>query len=161
MLSTLFRGLEVDSNDHFTIAIPSISLFHSAMPSEIDPSTLSAGEVSRMTKKDVAKHLAALQHMFAERGKKYGAYLRSSLPVSRLLTISQSEKAKSIIRKGKTLTQAKNTNAKLVPKPAGRRSRNFNIFEAMNSRPDIVQVSKATYKNLIVSRRKFRFSGAH
>ena len=39
----------------------------------------------------------------------------------------------------------------MIPKPAGRFSRDFNIFEGMNARPDIDQISKATYNNLIVS----------
>lgn len=57
---------------------------------------------------------------------------------------------KSIVRKNKQ-AEAKSANADLIPKPVGRRSRNFNIFNEMNARPKVVQVSKATYNNLIVS----------
>jgi hypothetical protein len=58
------------------------------------------------------------------------------------------EKAKSLIQKAKL---AKSAAAELVPKPRGRRSRDFNIFDAMNAYPERVQVTKASYNNLIVS----------
>jgi hypothetical protein len=102
-----------------------------------------------MSKKDVAKHLATLQDMFAECGKKYGEY--SKTPPQTMQTLTSSKKAKYIIRKSKQATAAKSATANVIPKPAGRRSRNFNIFDEMNSRPHIVEVSKAAYKDLIVS----------
>jgi hypothetical protein len=66
--------------------------------------------------------------------------------------IHLSEKAKSIIRKYKPSTPATKT---LIPKPCGRRSRDFNIFTEMNVKPDQVQVLMATYCDLIVSQLGF------
>jgi hypothetical protein len=73
----------------------------------------------------------------------------SPLADRQLLTCS-SEKAKSIIRNNKQ-TQAKSANVSLIPKPPGRRSRDFNIFDEMKANGK-VKITKATYKNLIVSR---------
>ena len=63
------------------------------------------------------------------------------------------EKAKTIIRKNKmtTVTRARGTNKGLIPKPPGRRSRDFNIFEEMKA-GGRVEINKDTYNNLIVSR---------
>jgi hypothetical protein len=49
----------------------------SAMPSEVDPSTLDLAphDLNKISKKDLAKHLSSLQVMYAERGKKYGTQL--------------------------------------------------------------------------------------
>jgi hypothetical protein len=54
----------------------SLSLYPlpSDMPSEIDPSTigLTPHDLSKLSKKDLAKHLSTLQEMYVERGRKYG-----------------------------------------------------------------------------------------
>jgi hypothetical protein len=63
-----------------------------------------------------------------------------------------SDKVKSIIRKNQSTmsTQAKSTNNGLIPKPPGRRSRDFNIFDEMKA-DGKVEIDKETYNNLIVS----------
>ena len=44
------------------------------MPSEINPSTISltSHDLSKITKKDLATHLSALQGMYMEKCEKYG-----------------------------------------------------------------------------------------
>lgn len=49
------------------------------MPPEVDPSSLTPHEISKLSKKDLAQHLSALQDMFTEQREKYGAF-RPSLP---------------------------------------------------------------------------------
>ena len=46
----------------------------SEMSSAVDPSTigLTPHDLSKLSKKDLAKHMAALQVMYTERGRKYG-----------------------------------------------------------------------------------------
>jgi hypothetical protein len=46
----------------------------SAMSSEVDPSTLSltSHDLTKISKKDLVKHLSVLQGMYTERGRKYG-----------------------------------------------------------------------------------------
>jgi hypothetical protein len=46
----------------------------SAMSSEVNPSTLSltSHDLTKISKKDLVKHLSALQGMYTECGKKYG-----------------------------------------------------------------------------------------
>jgi hypothetical protein len=67
------------------------------------------------------------------------------------LLISLPEKAKTTIQNNATsATQAKSVKDGLIPKPPGRRSRDFNIFEEMNKHH--VKISKDTYNNMIVSR---------
>ena len=60
------------------------------------------------------------------------------------------DKAKTIIRNNRTTTQANSVNIGLVPKPPGRRSRDFTIFDKMQAGGKI-EVSKDTYNNLLVS----------
>jgi len=48
------------------------------------------------------------------------------------------------------VTRARSTNDELIPKPHGRRSRDFNIFEEMKAEGR-VEINKDTYNNLIVS----------
>ena len=70
----------------------------------------------------------------------------------RLLT-KLTDKAKSIIRRNKATAQAESAKDDLIPKPAGRRSRDFNIFEAMQGKgKKKLTVTKDTYNGLIVSR---------
>jgi hypothetical protein len=66
-----------------------------------------------------------------------------------LLTNTQ-DKAKSIIRSNKAEARAQSTNDGLIPKPKGRRSRDFNILEMMNEQRE-EPIPKETYNNLIVS----------
>ena len=51
---------------------PSPPSFPSTMPAEINPSTFTPQELSKLSKKDLAKHLSTLQDMYTERGRKYG-----------------------------------------------------------------------------------------
>jgi len=81
----------------------------------------------------ITERLSNLQGLYAERGRKY-------------------EKAKTIIRTKKTTVRAGNAGGGLIKKPAGRRSRDFNILEMMRDGDGDkrkVEISKDTYKNLI------------
>ncbi|KAF9791034.1 hypothetical protein BJ322DRAFT_1104689 [Thelephora terrestris] len=101
------------------------------MSSNANPSPigLTPQELSKLGKKDLAKHLTTLQGMYTEQGRKY-------------------DKAKSIIRSMKATSQAKSVQDELIPKPAGRRSRDFNIFEEMQHEGKVT-IDKDTYNNLI------------
>ena len=69
----------------------------------------------------------------------------------RLLT-KLTDKAKSIIRRNKATAQAESAKDDLIPKPAGRRSRDFNIFEEMQGKgKKKLTITKDTYNGLIVS----------
>jgi hypothetical protein len=70
---------------------------------------------------------------------------------SERLLITPTAKSKSIIQKLKSPTQAKSVKKALIPKPPGRPSRDFNIFEKMKHEGE-VEISKDTYNNIIVSR---------
>ena len=65
--------------------------------------------------------------------------------------INLPDKAKTIIRNNKAQVKAKGVKEGLIPKPVGRRSRDFNIFDEMQADGKI-EVTKDTYNNLIVSR---------
>ncbi|KAF9790555.1 hypothetical protein BJ322DRAFT_1037177, partial [Thelephora terrestris] len=101
----------------------------STMPSELNPSGLTPHDLSKLNKKALIENLTALQGSYTTQGKKY-------------------EKAKSIIRSNKATTNAQSANAELIPKPSGRRSRDFNILEEMRYKGK-VEVSKETYNSLI------------
>jgi len=132
-----------------------LSLSHvltSKMPSESNPTNLSQNELSKMNKKMLIEKLAATQGMYTECRKKYSTWFHYLAASRRLLTIlmNSSGKAKVIIHNNKATTNAKSVNTGLIPKPPGRRSRDFNLFDAMNVK-DRVKLDKATYKGLIVS----------
>lgn len=59
-------------------------------------------------------------------------------------------KAKAIIRENRKVPKAVSVSAGSIPKPVGRRSRDFNIFTEMQAEGE-VDISKKTYTDLIVS----------
>ena len=50
---------------------------------DVDPSTLELDDraLSKISRKELAKHLSVLQDMYARRGKKYGTYTWLSQPL--------------------------------------------------------------------------------
>ncbi|KAF9790960.1 hypothetical protein BJ322DRAFT_1038981, partial [Thelephora terrestris] len=96
----------------------------STMPSELNPSGLTPHDLSKLNKKALIENLTALQ----------GSYT-----LARQEIWCKIAKAKSIIRSNKATTNAQSANAELIPKPSGRRSRDFNILEEI----------KETYNSLI------------
>ena len=69
----------------------------------------------------------------------------------RLLT-KLTDKAKSVIQRNKATAQAKSAKDDLIPKPAGHRSRDFNIFEEMQGKgKKKLTVMKDMYNGLIIS----------
>jgi hypothetical protein len=122
------------------------------MSSNANPSPigLTPQELSKLGKKDLAKHLTTLQGMYTERGRKYGTW-NCGCPDQENPLTRFSDKAKSIIRSMKATSQAKSIQDELIPKPAGRRSRDFNIFEEMQHEGKVT-INKDMYNNLIVSR---------
>ena len=66
-----------------------------------------------------------------------------------MLLFLRSERAKEIIRECKGTAQDVPTIER-VPEPPGRRGRDFKIIEKMNSRPEIIVISKRTYNALVV-----------
>ena len=68
-------------------------LFHPTMSSELD---LPPHEITKLSKKELAKRYATLMEAHAERGKKYGAWANNP-PKNKQQLINASEKAKSII----------------------------------------------------------------
>ncbi|KAF9643472.1 hypothetical protein BDM02DRAFT_3132408 [Thelephora ganbajun] len=101
------------------------------MSLEVDPSTLNLAlnDLSKITKKDLVKYFSILQGMYVRHGRKY-------------------DKAKSIIHENRSTTEARSTNVGLIPKPCGRRSCDFKIYDEMQVKGK-VKISKNTYKNLI------------
>ena len=61
------------------------------------------------------------------------------------------DKVKTIIYSNKALIKAKSVSQGLIPRPGGRHSCDFSIFDEMQADGKI-EVTKDTYKNLIVSR---------
>jgi hypothetical protein len=120
------------------------------MPSELNPSGLTPHDLSKLNKKALIENLTALQGSYTVQGKKYGAKLQFPQPINVPSLTNSLEKAKSIIRSNKATTNAQSANAELIPKPSGRRSRDFNILEEMRYKGK-VEVSKETYNSLIVS----------
>ncbi|KAF9643140.1 hypothetical protein BDM02DRAFT_3132628 [Thelephora ganbajun] len=66
------------------------------------------------------------------------------------LLIEPPEKAKSIIQSNKAMTQAKSVKAGLIPKPPGRCSHNYVLFDEMQGKGEnTLVVTRDTYNNLI------------
>ena len=66
--------------------------------------------------------------------------------------LPSTEKAKRIIRDNKSATAAKSTCAKppMIPRPRGRASRDYNVYDEMQVK-DRIEFDKGMYNNIIVS----------
>jgi len=72
------------------------------MPPDIDPSALTPHELSKMNKKDLARHISTLQEMYTVRGRKYGMCYHD--PYGRWVTTDL------IIRQGQVYHSQEQTN---------------------------------------------------